>query len=464
MKKLIPSLLLCVLFTYTAVAQEIEIELTLFADGFDDPVDLKNAGDDRLFVVEKDGFIRILNADGTTNPTPFLDVSSLVSTGSEQGLLSVAFHPDYQSNGFFYVNYTDTGGNTNISRFSVSGDPDVADPGSELILLEYNQPFGNHNGGCIAFGSDGYLYIASGDGGSGGDPGNRAQNTELLLGKLLRIDIDNPGGGNNYGIPADNPFAGSPTDAEEIWAYGLRNPWKFSFDATSGDVWIGDVGQNAMEEIDYAEATTAGINYGWRCYEGSLPFNTTDCPAPGTLIFPIGEYSSASGQPECSVTGGYVYRGSDSPDIQGYYFFADFCSGLIGSIHDLSNPTLTDYGTFGGTWSSFGEDVNNELYIVDFGGEIFKLSGSLILDVPDFSSESLRLYPNPATGITKIASESEPISEVIISDLKGSIVYAEEYNASQEVQLDLASLARGLYMIKIQSESGSEIVKKLVKQ
>jgi glucose/arabinose dehydrogenase len=223
MKKSI-SLLSFLLFTISLIAQDINIALV--ADGFSSPVDIENAGDDRLFIVEQGGRIKILNADGTTNSTPFLDISTLVSNGGEQGLLGLAFHPDYANNGFFYVNYTKTNGDTRVARFSVdSGDPDIAQVGSEFEIIEYEQPFSNHNGGDVAFGPDGYLYISSGDGGSGGDPGNRAQNLSLLLGKMLRLDVD---GGTPYAIPADNPFSGAGTTiAEEIWAYGLRNPWRF---------------------------------------------------------------------------------------------------------------------------------------------------------------------------------------------------------------------------------------------
>ncbi|NND64052.1 MAG: T9SS type A sorting domain-containing protein [Flavobacteriaceae bacterium] len=464
MKKLIPILftILCVFSNLSA--QEVVINITSFADGFSSPVDLQNAGDDRLFVVEQGGRIKILNSDGTTNATPFLDISGLVSTGSEQGLLGLAFHPDYATNGYFYVNYTDLGEDTQIARFSVSGDPDIADAGSEFNIMSITQPFPNHNGGAIAFGDDGMLFISTGDGGSGGDPGNRAQNTELLLGKLLRIDVDNPGGGNNYGIPSDNPFAGSPTDAEEIWAYGLRNAWRFSFDSMTGDIWMGDVGQQDMEEINYAEGTTAGINYGWRCYEGTLPYNTTGCPAPGTLIFPIGEYSSASGTPHCSVTGGYVYRGSDSPAINGYYFFADYCSGLIGTIHDLSSPTLIDHGTFGGNWSTFGEDVNNELYIVDISGEIFKISGEPVLGISDFDTNEVILYPNPASAMVTLQAESTSVNAYSIMDMKGSVISSENGLDTQVLEVDTSVLSKGLYLMTVTTEKGNTLIKKLVIQ
>ncbi len=236
--------------------------------------------------MEQGGKIKILS-NGVINPVPFLDISGQISSGSERGLLGLAFHPDYADNGYFYVNYTKQNGDTQVSRFTRDpANPDIADPTSELPIIGYSQPFANHNGGCLAFGPDGYLYIGSGDGGSGGDPGNRAQNINLLLGKLLRIDVDNPSGGNNYGIPADNPFVGNPNAKGEIWAYGLRNPWRFSFDFTDNNLWIGDVGQGNIEEVDRTATTEAGFNYGWRCYEGSQPYNTENCPPQSELTFP----------------------------------------------------------------------------------------------------------------------------------------------------------------------------------
>src|SRR5690606_3508882 len=226
-------------------------------------------------------------------------------------------------------------GNTVISRFSRSAtDPDLGDSTSELQLLTYTQPFQNHNGGGMAFGPNGYLYISSGDGGSGGDPGDRAQSLTTLLGKILRIDVDNTSNGNNYAIPSDNPFVGSPTAMPEIWAYGLRNPWKFSFDRSTGDLWIADVGQNEFEEINMVVSTAAGKNYGWRCYEGNAEYNQSgNCPPDNTLTFPIAEYShNNDGLSKCSITGGFRYRGMAQPNLVGLYFFADYCSNEIGIL------------------------------------------------------------------------------------------------------------------------------------
>lgn len=454
MKK-ICSTILTLFAASTLLSQTITLEV--FASGFSNPVDMKHAGDDRLFVVEQGGIIKILNADGTTNTTPFLNISSDVSGGSEQGLLGLAFHPDYDTNGYFYVHYTDNGGDTQVSRFTVStGDPDVADPASEFPIIDYTQPFSNHNGGSLNFGPDGYLYIGSGDGGSGGDPGNRAQNTTLLLGKLLRIDVDNPSGGNNYGIPTDNPFEGSSSDAQEIWAYGLRNPWKFTFDRDTGDVWIADVGQNAIEEMNKAGGTEAGLNYGWRCYEGSSTFNTANCPDPSELTFPIAEYTHASG---FSITGGYVYRGSIYNNISGYYFAADFGTGLIVTV----SPTdeYNNLGTFGGNWSTFGEDLAGELYIANYNGQISKIKGE-ILSVGDVETIAPRLFPNPANDKVTIQLENGTLQAVTIMDMKGSILFSEKNTASSTLEITTNALSQGMYLVKITSENGTAIKKLLV--
>jgi glucose/arabinose dehydrogenase len=450
------STVLIMLFSVALFSQNITLEA--FANGFSSPVDLQNAGDDRLFVVEQGGRIKILNTDGTTNGTPFIDLSGIIISGGERGLLGLAFHPDYANNGYFYVNYTDSGGDTQVSRFSVSGgNPDIADPGSELFIIAYNQPFANHNGGSLAFGPDGFLYISAGDGGSGGDPGNRAQNTEILLGKLLRIDVDNPGGGNNYGIPVDNPFAGDPPNAEEIWAYGLRNAWKFSFDTANGDIWIADVGQSAMEEINKAGGTEAGLNYGWRCYEGSLPFNTAGCPDPSELTFPIAEYPQPTG---FSITGGYVYRGSVYSDIAGYYFCGDFGTGLIATVDPNDNFTIL--GTFGGNWSSFGQDITGELYIVNYSGQISRIQGE-ILSVDSFDTISVSMYPNPANDQVTIRLDEGSIAKISVMDLKGSVLYTEENIQAISKEINIERLPQGVYFVKIISEKGVS-VKKLLKQ
>ena len=344
------------------------------AIGFNSPVDISNAGDDRLFITERGGVIRILNPDLSTNATPFLDISSLTNGGGEQGLLGLAFHPNYPDSGYFYVNYTKLNGDSRISRFTVSADPDVADPGSELTLLEQVQPYSNHNAGDLDFGPDGMLYIPFGDGGSGGDPQNYGQNNMTLLGKMLRIDVNN---GLPYSIPPDNPFIGDPNTLDEIWATGLRNTWRFSFDANTGDMWMGDVGQNTWEEIDFQPAnSTGGENYGWRCYEGLHEYNTSGCEAMNQYDSPVFEYGNGVNG-ACSVTGGYVYRGSEYPSLQGGYIFTDYCNGLFSMLFPngsgWDNYDVTDNLGFG--WSTFGESSDLELYVANLDGSIHRITG-----------------------------------------------------------------------------------------
>jgi len=387
MKSFVSMLIISAIFLTCANAMPsayaTEITTTRVASGLAAPVFIISpAGDfQRVFIVEQPGRIKILR-NGEVLQTPFLDITGRVDYGGEQGLLGLAFHPDYANNGYFYVDYTNASGNTVISRFSVTGDPDVADPNSESIMLTITQPYSNHNGGMIAFGpSDGYLYIGMGDGGSGGDPGNRAQNDGVLLGKMLRIDVDGPA---PYGIPPDNPFVGPGNPLDEIWAKGLRNPWRFSFDRVTHDLYIADVGQNAWEEVDFQPSTSSGgENYGWRLMEGNHCYNPSENCDPGGLTYPIHEYSHGGSPFRCSISGGYVYRGSAIPDIQGRYFFADYCSEQIWSfLYDGNNLTeLTDrtaeLAPGGGLSiddiSSFGEDAFGELYIVDIGGEVFKI-------------------------------------------------------------------------------------------
>ena len=339
---------------------------------FSNPLDLQHAGDgsNRIFVVEQAGRIKVFpNNSSVTTTKTFLDITDRVTSGGETGLLGLAFHPNYESNGYFYVNYTAPSPlRTVVSRFQVSPtNPDSADKNTEQILLTFNQPYSNHNGGCVAFGPDGYLYIATGDGGSGGDPQNNAQNITNLLGKILRIDVDNPQPPLNYGIPPTNPFVDSTNTSirKEIYAYGLRNPWRMSFDPVTGWLWAADVGQNTWEEIDIINN---GGNYGWRCYEGNHPYNTSGCN--GTYIFPIWEYSHSEG---ISVTGGYVYRGQNVPELYGKYIYGDYGSRKVWSLlYDGINPaTNTQITTAAASITSFGVDQNNELYLVSFNGKIY---------------------------------------------------------------------------------------------
>jgi glucose/arabinose dehydrogenase len=366
LKIIIPLLLL---HSLTTVNGQAVNSLIPYASGFDDPVSIANCGDSRLFVVCRAGYVFAIDSAGIVSTVPFLNIDTRVkSNSSEQGLLGLAFHPEYPDSGFFYVNYTGVGDSTHISRFTVSSsNPDEADTLSELKLLTIYQPYANHNGGNLSFGPEGYLYIGLGDGGSSGDPGNRAQNLQEYLGKILRIDIDH---GNPYTVPLTNPFYNDPSALGEIWALGLRNPWRFSFDRITGDLWIADVGQNNYEEIDFQPAASpGGENYGWRCYEGNSPYNTTGCGISGLYTFPIHEYSHSLG---CSVSGGFVYRGSMFPGLFGRYFFADYCTNRVWTIINTGGSWLIeDFGQFSpNNFSTFGEDAEGELYIAGYSSGI----------------------------------------------------------------------------------------------
>ncbi|MGI8485535.1 MAG: PQQ-dependent sugar dehydrogenase [Thermomicrobiales bacterium] len=355
-----------------------KVGLNKVATGFDQPLFVTNAGDGsgRLFVVDKPGTIEII-AKGVQAASPFLDISDRVgSDGSEQGLLGLAFAPDYAQSGLFYVFYTDRDGNTVVSRFRVTSDPSVADPTSEQVVLQQNQPYPNHNGGDLVFGPDGLLYIGLGDGGSQGDPNGNGQNLDTWLGKILRIDVDpaRTPNGATYAVPNTNPFIDRKDAKPEIFAYGLRNPWRFSFDQLTGDLYIGDVGQNTIEEIDFVPANDlAGHNFGWNTMEGSSCYNADSCDQNG-LTVPVAEYTHDVGG--CSVTGGYVYRGSDVPSLQGTYLFADYCSGkLWGLGRDatgawvMSDPIETRVGA-----SSFGQGEDGELYLIDINsGTVYQI-------------------------------------------------------------------------------------------
>ena len=353
--------------------QSLALQLIPFASGFDKPTFLTHVGDDsgRLFVVEQRGRILIVKA-GQVESTPFLDITSLVGSDSlEQGLLSVAFHPDYANNGLFFVDYTNKQGNTVIARYLVSDNPDVADPASAKILLTIEQPYPNHNGGQLAFGLAGYLYVGMGDGGSANDPHNNGQSLNTLLGKILRLDVNQ---GDPYGVPASNPFVNRSEARPEIWSYGWRNPWRFSFDTATSDMYIADVGQNKYEEVDVALAgTPGGQNYGWRLLEGSHCFNPEQCdPASLGTMLPIAEYDHNQG---CSVTGGYVYRGQRFPALTGVYFYGDWCSGLIWGLRREADGSWSQAELLqsGLKISSFGQDRAGEVYVVNQEGDIFQI-------------------------------------------------------------------------------------------
>jgi glucose/arabinose dehydrogenase len=345
----------------------------MVVSGLNRPEGLVNAGDGsrRLFILEQGGLIRILK-DGTLLPTPFLDLTQKVSCCGERGLLGLVFHPKYAENGFFYVDYTESANNrlyTVIARYSVSAsDPNLADPSSELRLLQIERQFLNHNGGQLQFGPDGYLYIGMGDGGSEGDPLGNGQFLQTLLGKLLRIDVDHS---QPYSIPADNPFANGG-GLWEIWAYGLRNPWRFSFDKLTGDLYIGDVGQDTWEEIDYLPANSpGGENFGWSYYEGMHPYRGSP-PAGTKFVMPVAEYNHELGD---AIIGGYVYRGQNLPAWWGVYLYGDYGTGRVWGLLHLANGNWQNNQMFATRYkiSSFGQDESGEIYLVDDGGSILML-------------------------------------------------------------------------------------------
>ncbi len=434
---------LCVFVLATAgVAGDLNnVSLQQIGSGFSNPLAVRSAfdGSDRLFVVEQDGLVRILRPNGAVDPTPFLDISgsgqALTNSSGERGLLGIAFHPNFISNGYVYVNYTDLNSpfNTIVARYTVSaGDADQLDPGTFLEIIRIRQDFSNHNGGDIHFGADGYLYIGMGDGGSGGDPCNRAQDgdpinspppdgstsannmaicntnsadpTSALLGKMLRIDVDNAGqnvsgvcgAGTNYGIPMDNPFVGNASACDEIWAFGVRNPFRFSFDAITGDMYIGDVGQGTREEISFNASGQGGLNFGWDCREGIEPHSpaSSQCSAMATYTEPLVDYQRPS-NPCGSVTGGYRYRGP-VPELSDTYLFGDFCTGeiYVASSSDgfstfdvLIDPSTDASGYCAGDQlclTAFGEDANRNVLVVDRNGLIYRFLGEDLIFADGF--------------------------------------------------------------------------------
>jgi glucose/arabinose dehydrogenase len=349
---------------------DVSLRAVQVASGLTNPLFLiAPAGDNRLFVVEQVGRVRIMR-NGALLPEPFLDIRSRVSTGGEQGLLSIAFHPQYASNGYVYVSFTDVDDDTKIERFTVSAtNPDALDPASAQLVLAVTQPYENHNGGLVLFGPDGMFYVGLGDGGAGGDPHNNGQSTTTLLGKLLRLDVNT---GTPYAIPSGNPFIGQTGARPEIWALGLRNPWRFSFDRVAGNLYVADVGQNQWEEIHVVPSNRAGVNYGWRVLEGTRCYDATTCNAQG-LELPVLEYSHDEG---CSITGGVVYRGSLIPSIAGHYFYSDYCTGFLRSFR-YENGQAVDRRSWSvgslGMVLSFGEDLAGELYILSANGRVYRL-------------------------------------------------------------------------------------------
>jgi glucose/arabinose dehydrogenase len=389
--RLIQATLLIITFLFTIThftfAQPVIGFTNFIGSGFSsEPVDIANAGDgtNRLFIVEKRGGIRIHN--GTTLlTTPFLNINSIISFDGERGLLSLAFHPDYENNRYFFVYYTNLAGDITISRYQTqAGNPNEADAGSGVVLLNIPKPFDNHNGGDLNFGPDGYLYFGTGDGGSGGDPNNFAQSGSSLLGKMIRIDVNNFLTPPFYTIPPDNPYVADPNVDDRIWALGLRNPWRWSFDRNTNDMWIADVGEGSWEEVNFRTAgNTGGINYGWRCYQGNAPLNPAGCLPQSNYTFPIFEYPHDNAIGGFSITGGFVYRGAEYPALQGYYICVDFFSGNLWLIRPdgAGGWTVRRQEGLPANITSFGEAENGTLYALSIAGILYKVDVTAILPV-----------------------------------------------------------------------------------
>lgn len=452
MRKLL--LILSCAFATEIYSQQIILEDFATASN---PVEIiaSPTNDNRLFVVQQSGTIRILNTDGTFQSTNFLNIADRVNFNGEMGLLGLAFHPDFASNRYFYVYYNRAGRTITVSRFTANAtNPSTADSSTEKVMMSIPKSETNHNGGSIHFGADGYLYISTGDGGGGGDPNNNGQNKNSLLGKLLRIDVNS---NNPYNIPADNPYVGVD-GADEIWSYGLRNGWKFSFDRTTNNIWIADVGQNLIEEINRVSATTPAVNYGWRCYEGNNAYNTSGCANASTMTFPVVDYDHSGGK--CSVTGGYVYRGNLYPDLAGKYIFADFCSQQIGI---LDGTAITWSPAFSGnSFTTFGEDNQKQLYVAASNGKIFKVKSSN-LSVSDIATNQILVAPLPAKNILYIKNLNEKNVRAEILDLAGRTI-SESHVAENDKSVDISLLTPGEYILVLRKDDVKIMSQKIIKE
>lgn len=452
------------LFYILPLCAQYKLENAFPALSFSSPVDFQSPNDStsRIFIVEQLGIIKLVeNSIADSGVKIFLDLRDRVAYGGEMGLLGLSFHPDFKNNKYFYVDYTkDSPRETIISRFKVSdSNPDSADENSELVLMRIYQPYVNHNGGQIAFGPDSMLYIALGDGGSRGDPQNRAQNRDSLLGKILRIDVDSASLTLNYSIPTDNPYKNNTEGyREEIFAYGLRNPWRFSFDFADGKLWCGDVGQDNWEEINIIEK---GKNYGWRCYEGNHSYNLSGCSDSG-YISPIWEYPHSEGR---SITGGYVYRGDSIPELFGKYIYADFETRKVWALtYNGANPPANEFlFTAPGGISSFGVDQKNELYLCCFDGNIYRLE-KILTGVSNRNEQKLdyyllQNYPNPFNPATKITYKipEESRVEIKVTNILGEeiseIVNKIVQPGVHEEIWDASSFSSGVYFIRMTTES-----------
>lgn len=456
MKKII----LIVLLTFFSKSYSQDIAIELFAYGVNTPVEITNAGDNRLFVVELTGSIKVINADGTVNPDNFLTMpANTVMSGSERGFLGLAFHPQYATNGYFFVCYTRVpDGNVIIERRKVNPEnPNVALDGEVLQILSIPHPESAHNGGKLAFGPDGYLYIGIGDGWA---PGTNAQDINLNLGKILRIDVNNATELQPYAIPAGNPYVGVAGN-DEIWAVGLRNPWKYSFDRNTGDLWLADVGANALEEINHVPSTQAGVNYGWMCYEATNV--VFDCGQPiGNYTFPMASYPHTPSR--CSIIGGYVYTGTEFPNLSNKYIFADLCANAI-LYADVNTGVISSSSTIPGDgmyyFTTLGQDINGELYIgSSFTGVVYKIVDQSLAR-KDFSPATVSLTPNPATKdfSLKMSRAQFPLRVTVI-DATGKRLM-ETQITSESMPVNIEQLQSGIYIVNATDSSGATATAKL---
>lgn len=464
MKKILFSLLM----GWGCITSAQTIALQTVVTGLSNAVEITHCGDSRLFIVQKGGLIRIVQNNAVL-ATPFLNVSSLTVSSGEQGLLGLAFHPNYATNGQFFINYTNTVGDTVIARYTVSStDPNVANP-TGTILMTIDQPFSNHNGGTLKFGPDGYLYIGMGDGGSGGDPQNFAQNLQVnltapsrvYLGKMLRLDVNTTAGSLNYGYPPTNPFV-NENGKQEIWALGLRNPWKFSFNRLNGDLWIADVGQNEVEEINRIPSPlpNTGLNFGWKCFEGSVVFSA--CSNTAGMIAPFAEYTHAA-TGGCSITGGYVYTGTLYPNMLNKYYFADYCQNRMGILNITTGAiTYTPYFNGNNFFTSFGEDVNGELYITG-GSSLFRIIDTS-LGSQTFAALGISVAPNPSRGTVVLNNPKHyALQTLTLLDVSGKIIQTIQPEQSTLQTIDMSRLTPGLYFLQIEKD-GLRYTEKIIRE
>ncbi len=459
--------------SFHSIFAQVKVQLERVGQVSEIPTDIANSGDERLFILRKDGVIEILDQEGRILPEPFLDISQQVKEeGSEQGLLGMVFHPDFETNGYFYLNYINVNGDTHLSRFEVDAmNPDKADPDSEFLVIKLEQTGEAHNGGDLNFGPDGMLYASFGDG-SAPDFENNAQNPALLLGKIIRIDVDNE---QPYKVPEDNPFVDNNEVRSEIWSMGWRNPWRFSFDRETGDMWISDVGQDSIEEINLEiQGHQGGLNYGWRCYEGPAGYRSWLCNDPDALTFPAFAYLHDRTVNGCagSVTGGYVYRGQEYEVLKGKYFYADWCQKRIWMLESLPNDgwasTLVYEGPLKGI-TTFGENDKGELFVADYDGTIFKITTDQTSSIDQIPVvEQLKIISNPVKDklMLRITSNKMLNADLYLFDTHGKIHRHQNikvYQSANDYSIDIANLPASSYFLLLQA-ANVRIVKKMVKQ